>query len=135
MASRQARGRLDAPCRPFAAPQEPILDKPTCVAFFNCQFDSRGGQTEAAGYSGHGYPNRVRASLVLGSPLVEHASEVVVGSVVGHGLGIQGPVDSWFSSLHSQTIQLHCGCYTAWRWKEYGFLDASMGLLCTFVLK
>lgn len=47
-------------------------------------------------------------------PLVEHPSEVVVGSVVGHGFGVQRPVDSWLPSLHGQTIQLHCGCYTAW---------------------
>ena len=53
-------------------------------------------------------------SLIFGSsPLVEHPSEVIVSSVVGHGFGIQRPVDGWLPSLHGQTIQLHCGCYTA----------------------
>ena len=47
-----------------------------------------------------------------GVPLVEHPSEVVVGPVVGHGLGVQGPVDSRLSSLHGQAVQLHRGGYT-----------------------
>lgn len=49
------------------------------------------------------------------SPLVEHASEVVVGSVVGHGLGIQRPVDGRLPPLHGQAVQLHCGRYTAYK--------------------
>lgn len=47
------------------------------------------------------------------SPLVEYASEVVVGSVVGHGLGIQRPVDGRLPSLHGQAVQLHRGRYTS----------------------
>ena len=42
-------------------------------------------------------------------PLIEHSSEIVVGSVVGHGFGVQGSVDGWLSSFHCQSIQLHCG--------------------------
>ena len=55
------------------------------------------------------------------SPLVEYPSEVIVGSVVGHGLGVQGPVDGWLPSLHGQTIQLHRGGDAAWeteRWRK-----------------
>lgn len=41
-------------------------------------------------------------------PLVEHSSKVVIGCVVGNGFGVQGSVDSWLPSLHSQAIQLNC---------------------------
>lgn len=58
--------------------------------------------------------------------MVEHASEVVVGSVVGHGLGIQRPVDGRLPSLHGQAVQLHRGRYAACQEKTKVVLTAEI---------
>lgn len=47
--------------------------------------------------------------------MIEYSSEVVVGPVVVEGFGFQRPVDSRFSSLHRQSVQLHSRGDAAWR--------------------
>lgn len=64
--------------------------------------------------------------------MVEHASEVVVGSVVGHGLGVQRPVDGRLPSLHGQAVQLHRGRYAAYEKKTKVISTAEIKVLISW---